>query len=306
MPTDATGTPTPLGIPTFNTSVDAPSGLGFNAAMPVIDTLIQARVNKPAGLNIGDVPVWNGSTFVIPTGTRTGSNFLRDDGSWQPVATPAGTVVPYAGSSAPTGWLFADGSAISRSTYAGLFAILSTIYGAGDGSTTFNLPDLRGRMVAGYGFGAAHADVNSLGANDGSGLTSRRPKHNHTASGSSSFTGTNANTGTESADHIHNVAGTTGGQSADHTHSQWPVVGGGTGATDGVSNQTLNSNANTGGTSNDHTHSFNVNSGGRSAAHTHNYTPAGSVSTTVSVGPHAGAEPNDAVAYIVLAHIIKF
>ena len=53
--------------------------------------------------------------------------------------------------SAPSGWLAADGSAVSRSTYATLFAAISTTHGSGDGSTTFNLPDLRGIFVRGSG-----------------------------------------------------------------------------------------------------------------------------------------------------------
>lgn len=62
---------------------------------------------------------------------------------------PTGCVVDYAGSSAPAGWLFCDGSAVSRTNYAALFAAISTTFGAGDGSTTFNLPDARGRVTAG-------------------------------------------------------------------------------------------------------------------------------------------------------------
>lgn len=67
---------------------------------------------------------------------------------------PAGIgPVPYAGSTVPTGWLECDGSAISRTTYADLFTAISTTYGTGDGSTTFNLPDMRGRVVVGAGTG---------------------------------------------------------------------------------------------------------------------------------------------------------
>lgn len=62
---------------------------------------------------------------------------------------PAGSVVAFAGSAAPVGWLLCDGSAVSRTTYAVLFAAIATAYGAGDGSTTFNLPDLRGRTAVG-------------------------------------------------------------------------------------------------------------------------------------------------------------
>jgi microcystin-dependent protein len=59
--------------------------------------------------------------------------------------------MPYAGSSAPTGWLLADGSAVSRTTFTALFTAIGTTYGAGDGSTSFNLPDLRSKFPVGAG-----------------------------------------------------------------------------------------------------------------------------------------------------------
>lgn len=59
---------------------------------------------------------------------------------------PTGVVLPFAGTAAPTGWLACDGTAISRTTYAALFSAVGTSYGVGDGSTTFNLPDFRGRF----------------------------------------------------------------------------------------------------------------------------------------------------------------
>jgi len=62
-----------------------------------------------------------------------------------------GFIVPYAGQTPPSGWLLCDGSPVSRTTYAGLFALIGTTYGAGDGSTTFNVPDLRGSVVVGAG-----------------------------------------------------------------------------------------------------------------------------------------------------------
>jgi microcystin-dependent protein len=70
-----------------------------------------------------------------------------------PSGVPTGVVMPYAGSSAPTDWLLCDGSAISRTTYSSLFALLGTTFGAGDGSTTFNIPDMRGRSPVGVGTG---------------------------------------------------------------------------------------------------------------------------------------------------------
>ena len=65
------------------------------------------------------------------------------------LSIPAGIITDYAGSSAPSGWLLCYGQAVSRSTYAALFTAISTTYGIGDGATTFNLPDCRGRVKAG-------------------------------------------------------------------------------------------------------------------------------------------------------------
>lgn len=67
------------------------------------------------------------------------------------ILVPVGCVQAYAGSTLPTGWLLCDGSAVSRTDYAALYAVIGTTYGAGDGSTTFNLPNLVNRMAVGSG-----------------------------------------------------------------------------------------------------------------------------------------------------------
>lgn len=67
------------------------------------------------------------------------------------LGTPAGTISAFGGAAAPDGWLLCDGSAVSRSTYARLFTAIGTTWGVGDGSTTFNLPDMRGAAPAGVG-----------------------------------------------------------------------------------------------------------------------------------------------------------
>lgn len=64
--------------------------------------------------------------------------------------TPTGALMPFAMSTAPTGWLVCDGSAVSRVTYANLYAAIGSTWGAGDGSTTFNIPDLRGQFLRGF------------------------------------------------------------------------------------------------------------------------------------------------------------
>lgn len=65
----------------------------------------------------------------------------------------SGLILPYSGSAAPSGFLLCNGAAVSRTTYAALFAVTSTSYGVGDNSTTFNVPDLRGRSIIGVGTG---------------------------------------------------------------------------------------------------------------------------------------------------------
>jgi microcystin-dependent protein len=107
---------------------------------------------------------------------------------------PTGSVLPFAGSTAPTNFLLCFGQAVNRTTYADLFTVCGTTYGAGDGTTTFNLPDLRGRAIGGLdNMGGTAAGrltstvltaSNTLGATGGAQtvtLTSAEmPSHTHT------------------------------------------------------------------------------------------------------------------------------
>lgn len=108
----------------------------------------------------GDSLTVGGNLAVTGTSTFTGAaTFGAASFSSVPTGVlPPGVIVPYGGlvASPPTGWLFCNGAAVSRTTYAALFAILGTAHGAGDGSTTFNLPDLRDKYVIG-----AYADASS-------------------------------------------------------------------------------------------------------------------------------------------------
>lgn len=96
---------------------------------------------------------------------------------------PPGVVVAYAGPNPPAGWLLCDGAEVSRSRYARLFQVIGTTYGVGDGSTTFNVPDLRGRAVYGKG---THSNVDTLGESEGAAVGSRTPWHNHGSEGGTS------------------------------------------------------------------------------------------------------------------------
>ena len=92
---------------------------------------------------------------------------------------PAGTILPFAGTTAPPNYLICDGSAVSRTAYASLYAVIGTTYGAGDGATTFNIPDLRGRVAVGKNSGT----FSTLGASGGAETVTlteaQMPAHNH-------------------------------------------------------------------------------------------------------------------------------
>lgn len=92
-------------------------------------------------------------------------------------AVPTGGILDFGGTSAPTGFLLCDGSAVNRGTYAALFAVIGTAYGAGDGTTTFTLPDYRGRFALGK---AASGTGATLGESGGAiDHTHTGPSHTH-------------------------------------------------------------------------------------------------------------------------------
>ncbi|MFT3933564.1 MAG: phage tail protein [Chitinophagaceae bacterium] len=142
---------------------------------------------------------------------------------------PSGTIVSFAGSTAPSGWALCDGSAISRTTNSSLFSAISTTYGSGDGSTTFNIPDLRGRSVFGKddmgGTAASRLTTtgglssnNTLGATGGSQTTTlsvaNLPSHNHTFTGNSITTSSYSHTHNyQDAYYAENGGGGVGGNS---------------------------------------------------------------------------------------------
>jgi microcystin-dependent protein len=117
---------------------------------------------KDAGITSTQLATDSVITAKIQDGAVTAAKL---DAGAVSVLMPSGSLMPYAGASAPTGYLLCDGAAISRTTYSALFALVGTTYGAGDGSSTFNIPDLRGRVIAGQD------DMGGASANRLTGLT---------------------------------------------------------------------------------------------------------------------------------------
>ncbi len=227
---------------------------------------------------------------------------------------PTGIVVPFAGSTAPTGWLLCFGQTVSRTQYAALFAVISTTYGVGDGSTTFGLPDLRGRSVSGkddMGGSAANRVTNAISGITGTTLGAVGGSESMTAHthGAGSYVTTASSTGINSVDHTHTF--TTGTMSANATHAhngtvdnQFGTSGGiAFGATNPLPNNTAggaNMQITTDSRNINHTHSGTTN--GISQNHTHTTPSVAVTGTSTSTG--AGASQN-MIPTIILNQIIK-
>lgn len=220
---------------------------------------------------------------------------------WQP-QNPTGMITPYAAAIAPSGWLLCDGAAVSRRLYAALFAIIGTTFGSGDGSTTFNVPDLRGRVV--FGFKATDSAFDVLGETGGA-QTHTHAGHSDHAALTNNHSGGSVN---NEAGHTHSGSGSTGAE-ASHAHN----VSGGTGGPSTVSVADFGGMWNP--ANSDHTHSFNVSSGaGTSHSHGASNVGAGSShghgfnnpSAHGAISAHSAHDtPSHLPPYMALQFIIK-
>ncbi len=135
---------------------------------------------------------------------------------------PVGTMIPYAGSAAPTGWLLCDGTAYNRELYRTLFTVISTTYGVGDGATTFNVPNLSGRFPLGKATSGTGATLGSTGgAID---HTHTGPSHTHTltTAAPSATVAVQAGAGTTVATDTHTHTATTAASGAGNTGTANP------------------------------------------------------------------------------------
>ena len=189
-----------------NTWTLATSGIvTFGAAIPVGTLAVQIAYAAPVTAGFGDgsvttaalnESVFEGLTTTVPTVLDSvpfadqSSSGNKKKATLQTVIDlarasiiPAGCMQAYAGGTPPTGWLWCQGQAVSRTTYATLFSAIGTLWGVGDGSSTFNVPDTRGRAAIGEGSGAGltHRDLAYLTGTETHTLTTAEmPAHTHT------------------------------------------------------------------------------------------------------------------------------
>lgn len=214
-------------------------------------------------------------------------------------SVPSGGVLAFARSSPPIGWLVADGRAVSRSQYIELFNAIGTTFGAGNGSTTFNLPNLNGRVVRGWNSTAIGLDA---GRAFGSVQADQNKRHTHISTAEASGAHSHTTTVETSGSHTH-TGGTTSSGSHSHGYTDYRTApssasaGAGTGS--GFTTQALSSTTQAAGS---HSHSVSVDTAG---AHTHSVSvdTAGAHTHAITVGNEGGDEVR--VANIALLYCIK-
>lgn len=186
-----------------------------------------------------DLQQWTDSTGnVLASVDESGNIAVNSITTTIPiVSVPTGGLMPYAGATAPDQFLLCDGQAVSRTTYADLFAVIGTAYGVGNGTTTFNVPNLMGRVPMGAGTGAQNGGSGSGAISGGTAMTARSrgdfsgaeshtlseaqlPVHSHTMSHSHTMYHTHTYSGTTSTNGDHNhappVAVTYGGNAGNY------------------------------------------------------------------------------------------
>jgi Microcystin-dependent protein len=234
-----------------------------------------------------------------------------------PLEYMAGMIIQYAGEYAPKGFFICDGREVSRETYEDLFKIIGTTYGSGDGSKTFNIPNLKGRVPV--GLDKNDNDFKMLGNTGGEKEHQLKideiPSHNHKATTVIESAGSHIHEATSSSNgsHSHTVSGTAN-SAGSHGHSTYYLTdltnNKGDSRRRGVESANSGNSADNviaggshshtvSGTTNSvssHTHTITVKSGG---SHIH-----GATTNVENTG--GGKAHNNLQPYIVLNYIIKF
>jgi microcystin-dependent protein len=312
--------------------------LGWEVEKPpyqVQNWLDNKQDNFNAHVNQHGIPYWDGETeyqasksyvvdpisgivyrCLVTNTNQPVNNPVYWDIAFSPyeAMVPTGSTQMFAGTSAPRGWLIADGSAVSRTTYAALFAVIGTTYGNGNGSTTFNLPDMRGVVVRGVDRGRNLDPSRVQGSYQGDLFTSHT--HNNTASAA------------QAGQHLHTITSTSAGSgqhthtasiadAGDHTHTETyirrisgngEIFAGNTRTTSGPSNDpTWTTHSMASSSSGLHSHTATVQSSGQ---HTHTITSsaaqAGQHSHTITMNNASTGGTETRMKNIAMLGIIKF
>lgn len=256
-------TPNGMGVPASLNTTQKSIVSAINEVLAAFNAYVTSNDSVVSGLSSGKAPNNHASsetTYGVGTGSDYGHLKISDTyqsevgGAEEGVAAsqkalyeaydaitstassiPTGTIFEFAGPTdkVPAGYVLCDGRALSRTDYARLFSIIGTTYGAGDGSTTFNVPNKGGRV--GLGADSTYALGATGGATTVTLTTDQMPSHSHTTSSQSTTTSggpstastggpSTASTGGASVGHTHSMqshthSGTTGGMSANTSHS---------------------------------------------------------------------------------------
>lgn len=195
-PTGATGSAATIAVGTVTTGSAGSSAIIVNSGTSgsaIFDFTIPrgdtgdtgatgatGATGSAATITVGTVTTGAAGTSATVTNSGTTGAAVFDFQIPQGVSgdpTPTGSVITFAGSTSPTGWLLCDGTAVDRTTYASLFAVVGTTYGAGNGTTTFNIPNLQDRFAIGT------SGTRALGTTGGASTytltVSNIPQHSH-------------------------------------------------------------------------------------------------------------------------------
>jgi len=165
----------------FSSSGTARTVISADTSNSIIDVKddrnFVVKTNATTIITANDADITTTVPVVLPAIPTTALQAATK--SYVDQVTPPGMIATYAGTSAPTGWLACQGQAISRTTYADLFTAISTTWGSGDGSTTFNVPDLRGMFVRGTGTNATGSSSGTVGPSVGAYAADTYLNHSH-------------------------------------------------------------------------------------------------------------------------------
>ena len=165
------------------------AGLDMTNALPI---RFQDSSGAPFVALKAPASVSSNVTFTLPAADGSAGEFLKTDGSGNlsfsiVQGVPSGAVFCMAVATVPSSYLECNGAAVSRTTYAALFAVIGTTYGAGNGSSTFNLPDLRGEFIRGFDNGKGTDSGRSIASSQ----SSNNLSHGHSVSASVNDSGHN-------------------------------------------------------------------------------------------------------------------